>query len=485
MNKESKKGIFLALGHLTFLTEDEVARIHEKSLKVLQEVGLRIYSKKVQDLLAENGSEVDASSNLVKIPASLVEESIKKAPKEITLYGREPKGNIKLPSKVFPFATLSGFSVFMRDMKTGEKRATRASDLKDFAVLSDHLDAVDFFWPIVTPTEVPPPVQMVHGLAVSFENTGKHVQYQAISEQQARWQIKLASAIVGDEEMLRKKPIFSSIQCSVSPLQFERGSSEAMVKLARAGIPISPMSMALGSLTAPATMAGILVIINAENLGALTIVECANPGAPLIYCAESTPADVRTGAINYKAPEIPLISAGCAQMARFYGLPCQVAQMGMDETPADLESLGKFAAGFALNNMVRTDITGGFGSLEAAESAALEQVILDVEAWETARAFLRSFEVNEETLAFDVIRKVGPGGNFLGMKHTLEHFRREIWLRRLSDTVLLEKSAGGSLAEKAKAKVREILSTHKPSPIEADVEREMRQIIKDCEKDML
>ncbi len=475
----------MAVGHLTFLSQEEITRIHEESLKVLSEVGLRIYSKKVQNLLAGEGSEVDASSNLVKLPASLVEKSIKKAPKKITLHGREPKHNVELPSERFPFATLSGFAVFMRDMQTGQKRATTSSDLMNFAVLGDHIDAVDFFWPIVTPTEVPPPVQVIQGLAVSFENTGKHVQYQALNERQARWQIKLASAIVGDEEMLRKKPIFSSVQCSVSPLQFERESSEAMVELARAGIPISPMSMALGGVTSPATLAGTLVMVNAENLGALTIAECANPGAPLIYCVESTPANMWTGEINYSAPEIPFISAGCAQLARFYGLPCQVAQMGMDETPPDLESLGKYAAMFALNNMCRTDITGGFGSLEAADSAALEQVVLDVEAWECARAFLRGFEVSEETLAFDVIREVGPGGSYLVAKHTLEHFRREIWLRKPSDTVLVDKSSSGSLVDRAKAKVKEILSTHKPPQIDADVKKEIDQIIEDCKKDML
>jgi trimethylamine--corrinoid protein Co-methyltransferase len=472
----------MASGYLTFLSKEEIGLIHENSLKVLQEVGLRIYSKKVQGILKAEGAECDASSNLVRIPASMVEDAIKKAPKEITLCGREHGKDVKLPTKGFPFATLSGFSVFMRDMETGEKRATRSSDLKNFAVLGDYLDAVDFFWPIVTPTEVPPPIQAVQGLAVSFENTGKHVQYQALSEDQAKWQIRLASAIVGDEETLRKKPIFSSVQCSVSPLQFERESSEAMVKLARAGIPISPMSMALGGVTAPITLAGTLVTVNAEELGALTIAECANSGSPLIYCVESTPANMWSGEINYQAPEIPFISAGCAQMARFYGLPCQVAQMGMDETPPDLESLNKYTALFALNNMCRTDITGGFGSLEAADSAALEQVVLDVEAWGRSRAFLRSFEVNEETLAFDTIRDVGPGGTFLAMKHTIEHFRREIWLRKSSDTVLLGKTSGGSLADKAKAKVKEILSAHQPPQIGRDVKNEMNSIMEDCRK---
>ena len=475
----------MASGYLTFLSKEEIALIHENSLKVLQEVGLRIYSKKVQDMLRAKGAECDAGSNLVRIPAPMIEEAIKKAPKEITLCGREPDKDVELPAKGFPFATLSGFSVFMRDMETGEKRSTRSSDLRDFAVLGDYLDAVDFFWPIVTPTEVPPPIQVVQGLAVSFDNTGKHIQYQALNEEQAKWQIKLASALVGDEETLRKRPIISSVQCSVSPLQFERESSEAMVELARAGIPISPMSMALGGVTAPVTLAGTLVTINAEELGALTITQCANPGSPMIYCVESTPANMWSGEINYQAPEIPFISAGCAQIARFYGLPCQVAQMGMDETPSDLESLNKSAALFALNNMCRTDITGGFGSLEAADSSALEQVILDVEAWERSRAFLRGFKIDEETLAFDAIRSVGPGGTFLAMKHTIEHFRREIWLRKPTDTVLLEKATDGSLVDKAKAKVREILSTHQPPQIGKDVKNEMRSIMEECKKALL
>jgi trimethylamine--corrinoid protein Co-methyltransferase len=472
----------MAFGHLTFLSKEEIALIHENSLRVLQEVGLRIYSKRVQDMLRAEGAECDASSNLVKIPASMVEEAVRKAPKEITMCGREPEKDVKLPARVFPFATLSGFAVFMRDMETGEKRSTTSSDLKDFSVLGDYLDTVDFFWPIVTPTEVPPPIQVVQGLAVSLENTSKHIQYQALNEEQAKWQIKLASAVVGDEETLRKRPIISSVQCSVSPLQFEKESSEAMVELAQAGIPISPMSMALGGVTAPITLAGTLVTINAEELGALVITQCANPGSPMIYCVESTPANMWSGEINYQAPEIPFISAGCAQMARFYGLPCQVAQMGMDETPPDLESLNKSAALFALNNMCRTDITGGFGSLEAADSSALEQVILDVEAWERSRAFLRNFEINEETLAFDAIRSAGPGGTYLAMKHTIEHFRSEIWLRKPSETLLLGKTSDGSLVDKAKAKVREILSTHQPPLIGKDVKNELRRIMEECRK---
>jgi trimethylamine--corrinoid protein Co-methyltransferase len=472
----------LAFGRLILLSADEVTIVHETSLKILQEIGIKVLSKKVQSLLAENGAKVDASRSIAKIPRSLVEEAVKKAPKEIVLCGRDSKFDLKLPSKDFTFIATSGYATFIRDFKTGEKRMTKTSDLRDFAILSDYLEDVDFFDSIVAPTELPPPVQTVHGLAVSFEHTEKHVLNRALNEKQAKWQIKLAAAIVGDEEELRKRPIFSSVNCPVSPLVFEEGSSEAMVELAEAGIPVVPMSMALCGSTAPATIAGTLTIVNTENLAALVILHCVNPGARMIYCAESTSADMRTGDINYRAPELPLIAAGATQMARLYKLPCYTTSIGMDETPNDWESLIEASVRLALTQMGRGDISAGLGSLENAESSALEQVILDVEAWEQAKAYLRRFKVNEATLGFDAVSKVGPGGNFLGLKHTLEHFREEIWLRKEA-TIL--PSTSGSLVERAKEKVRQILLSHVPPQLDEKVKREINQILRDCEKDML
>ncbi|MFB0501208.1 MAG: trimethylamine methyltransferase family protein, partial [Candidatus Bathyarchaeia archaeon] len=376
----------------------------------------------------------------------------------------------------------SGYATFMRDFKTGQKRMTKTSDLKDFAILADYLDGVDFFDSIVAPTELPPPVQTIHGLAVSFEHTEKHVLNRALNEKQAKWQIKLAAAIVGDEEKLRKRPVFCSVNCPVSPLVFEEGSSEAMVELARAGIPVVPMSMALCGSTAPATIAGTLTIVNAENLAAIVILECANPGAPMIYCAESSSANMKTGEINYQAPEFPLIAAGATQMARLYKLPCYTTGIGMDETPNDWKSLVEASKRLALLQLGRGDISAGLGSLENAESAALEQVILDVEAWEQAKAYLRQFKIDEETLGFDAISKVGPGGNFLGLKHTLEHFQKEIWLKK---EAIIIPSTSGSLVERAKVKVRQILSSHVRPHLDKEVKREINQILRHCEKDML
>ena len=468
---------------LNFLTEDETERIHKASLRILRETGVKIHSEKVRRLLAENGAKV--TGDIVKIPSSLVEEAIKRAPEEITLGAREPKCDLKLPVDDFPFLATSGFSSFVEDFETGERRGSTSSDLKDFALISDYLDTVDYFWPIVLPGEMPPPLQELHALAISLENNRKHIQCSCVTEKTAKWQIRLASALVGSEQELRKRPIISTINCPVAPLTFERGAAEALVMLARAGIPTLPMTMVLATTTGPATMAGALVVANAEELASLVIVECADPGAPIIYTSEVAPANMKTGEINYKAPEYPLLSAALAQMARFYKIPSLVADVSLEEIPSALLSFERSILKVAMSFMSQTDLSAWLGSRDQALSASLDQLILDAEVCEHARAYLRRFEVNDDTLALDIIHKVGHGGHFLGEKHTIVHFRKEIWSRELSAPFIVDPVTKGSFLERAKAKVKEILSTHKSPPIKKDVHEEMRRILRDAEKDIM
>jgi len=478
---------------LTFLSEGEVDQIHKASLQILKETGVRILSDKVRGLLAENGAEI--SGDIVKIPSSLVAEALSRAPQKITLSAREPKCDLKLPAGEFPFAATSGFSPFVDDFRTGERRYSTSADLKDFAVISDYIDTVDFFWPIVIPGDVTPPLQELYALAISFENNRKHIQCSCVTGKTAKWQVRLAAAIAGGEEELRKRPLFSTINCPVAPLTFEKDSTEAMVVLAKAGIPTAPMSMVLAATTGPATIAGTMAVANAEELACLVITECANPGAPMIYCSEIAPANMKTGEINYGAPEYPLLCAGGAQMARFYKLPNFVADISPRKEPTDTappkrkqdatSSIKSSLERVAMSRMTRSDLFASLGGTDQAMSASLDQLILDAEVYEHARAYLRRFEINDDTLALDVIHKVGPGGHFLGERHTVEHFKKEIWSRTMDDTFILDPMSKGSFSERAKTKVREILSIHKAPPIEETVHKEMGQILKDAEKDIL
>ena len=476
---------------ISFLSEDGIERMHKASLRILKETGVKVHSEKVRRLLAENGAEVNDA--IVKIPSSLVEEAINRAPEKITMGAREPKCGFEVPSNDSPFLATSGFCPFVDDFETGEKRKSTSSDLKDFAIISDYLDSVDYFWPIVFPGELPPPLQELHALVISLENIRKHIQCSCVTEKTAKWQIRLASAIVGGEEELRKRPIFSAINDPVSPLTFERGSAEAMVTLARAGIPIGPASGVTAAMTGPATIAGALAVATAEGLASLVIIECANPGAPMIY--RSTAGTLnrkdagklarKNGKSYYGAHEGPFLSAAGAQMARFYKLPSSVAGVGTGGIPSDdLLSFERNILKIAMRFMCRTDLVPGLGS-RGRGSVSLDGLILGAEVSEHARAYLRRFEVNDDTLALDVIHKVGPGGHFLGEKHTRVHFRKEIWSRELCDTFILSSVAKGSFLERARTKVKEILSTHKPPPIKEDVHKEMGRILRDAKKDIL
>jgi len=468
---------------LNFLSEDEVEQIHKASLRILKETGVKVHSEKVRTLLAENGAELNG--DIVKIPSALVDEAIEKAPKEMILCARDPDFDLKLPSKDFRFLATSGFSPFITtNLETGERRQSTSSDLRDIAIVGDYLDTVDYFWPSVIPNDLSPPLQELNALAIALKNNRKHIQCSCVTEKTARWQIKLASAIVGGESELRKRPIFSTINCPVAPLAFEKDSAEAMVILAKAGIPIAPMTMVLGAATAPATLAGTLAVGNAEELASLVIVECANPGAPMIYTSEAAPANMKTGEINYAAPQYLLLSAGSAQMARFYRLPALAADIWLEGASFEPLSLERNILKAAMWFMCGADISPSLGCRDLAMSVSLEQIILDAEACEQARAYLRRFEINDGTLAINIIHEVGPGGHFLDKKHTLEHFRREIWSRELSDTLILDPTAKGSFLERAKAKVKEILAEHTAPPVKDDVRREMEQILRDAEKDI-
>lgn len=466
---------------LNVLTKDEIERIHGASINILEKTGIKIYSEKVRNLLANYGAEV--IGDLVKIPRFLIEESLKKAPKEIVLAAREPKYDLKIPRSKYPFVATSGFSTFTEDLETGIKRSSTLSDLKDYAVLSDYLNAVDFFWPIVVPTDKPPALQDLYALFVSFINNRKHIQHECKNEKTAIWAIELASVLVGGKENLRKRPIFSSVNCPVAPLTFEKGSSEAVVTLAKAGIPIAPMSMCLAGGTSPITLAGTLAVANAEQLASLVITQCSSPGAPMIYTAEISVMDRRSGEISYTAPEFTLLCAACAQLAKFYELPNFTSDVPLEVIPTDLLSFERNVVHTALHLMIPTDICAWLGSRERAKSASLIQLILDAEACEHAKAYLREFEINDDTLALEVINKVGPGGHFLTEKHTIEHFRKEIWLKDLSETFYLDPGEGSYL-ERAKKKVKEIISTHKV-PIEESIVKELEIVLQKAQKDIM
>ena len=469
---------------MTFLSQEEIEIIHNASLQVLEKTGIKVMSKLALDVLKKGGAKVDYGTNHATLPRQLVEEALKIAPKTITYGARNPKYNFMLNKQERHFCA-EGDPPFILDWETGQRRYSTAADVANCAVIADHLDHVQLTWTMLTPTEVPGPMQDLVGICTCLRNTEKHVEDEALNARSAQYQIEIATAIVGDSKRLREKPIISAVQCPFSPLTYDKGITEGAIELGKAGIPVVLYPLPLSGATAPATPAGTMVIANADVLGGLVIQELASPGAPVVYCAGAGIVNFHTGEHGV-SPEGPLMELGLGQLTRYYDLP--------DERPVFFgaskllpQQYSHYSVEALLTHMSTEpvpDIVLGLGALRGATSP--EAMVIDNEIVDYALRFAQGIEVNDDTLAVDVIDKAGPGGHFLGEKHTLQHFR-ERWMPRLDVDSLetWEKEGIKSLGELAHEKVKEILATHKPAPLPDDVDREISHILQRAEAELL
>jgi len=468
----------------TFLSREEIEAIHNASLQVLEKTGIKVMSEIALDILKEAGAKVDYGTNRVTLPRQLVEEALKMAPKTITYGARNPKYDFVL-NKQEPHFCATGDPPFILDWEDGQRRYSTAEDVANCAVIADYLDHVQLTWVMLTATEIPAPIQDLVAICTCLRNTEKHVEDEALNARSAQYQVEIATAIVGDSKRLREKPIISAVQCPFSPLTYDKGIREGAIELGKAGIPVVLYPLPLSGATGPATPAGTMVVANADVLGGLVIQELASPGAPVVYSAGAGVVNFHTGERS-RSPERPLMHLGLGQLARYYGLP--------DERPV-FYGASKLLSRQSSHHTVEAlithmltepvpDIVLGLGGLGGTTSP--EAMVIDNEIVDYVLRFARGIEVNDETLAVDVIDKAGPGGHFLGEKHTLKHFR-ERWMPRLDVDSLetWEKKGIKSLGELAHQKVKEILATHKPTPLPEDVDGEISRILQRAEAELL
>jgi len=452
-----------------FLNQQEMDLIHAQSIKSLQEIGIKVHSKPVLEILEKNGASVDYNTLVAKIPGKMVNQALESVQKEFTLCARDPKHDLKIPTKKYPWMTTSGLAVFVTDYETGEYRDSTRKDIAAFTRLGDAVASADFLWTALTAKDVTPLAHGPHELWVTMQNTTKHVQgVTAQSAEDAKVLIELAALIAGGKEELRKRPLFSVVACPIPPLSFEQGSVEAQVELARAGIPVASMSMSNGGVSSPLPVAGMLVNVNTENLGSIVISQMAAPGAPHIYCSESGPMDMRTARINYSSVEKVFLSIGLAQMAQRYSLPSLVADAGWgDELEACLS--GVLTPVSQLTGILGgSDLITSLGSIDSAKGISFEQFIVDSYMWDCCKNFLHEVEISEEKIGLDAVKEVGHGHDFLSHPHTLKYLRGELAFWEKEKLDLLEMDSKELHAE-ANRIVKIILDKHQVEPLANDL----------------
>lgn len=473
--------IFMASARMSFLDRNEEDTVHVQSIACLEKIGVLIRSRPVLEMLSDAGCDIDWKKQIALIPEELIIESVHKAPTEFKLCSRVRRNDIPLPSKGQPYITTDGLTIYMIDLETGQKRDATRKDLGDFARLADALEQIDFFWPIVTVSEVPQQCHPAFEMWTSLLNCTMHVQGDSLSVEDAMKQVALASLVAGGGEELRKRPLFSVAIDPVAPLSFEKGAVEAQVILSKAGIPILAHSMTLTGMSSPTTVAGTVVNINSENLASLVISQVASPGSPHIYGSSSVPINMTTGSMNYFAPEGAAISAAAGQMARRYGRPCMVGDWGAGVNGLGMDaSFCEHSAHF-MTMFSGTDLAPGIGSIDCAKGCSFEQMIIDAALWDQYKSFLRRFTVDEKSIALDVVREVGHGNSFLTHPHTAMNFKRELffWDRKKLE---MQATLSDRMVAGARETAKKLLSEHTVEPVDRDIVQEGERILAEYAK---
>ncbi|HII41267.1 MAG TPA: hypothetical protein HA326_08655 [Thermoplasmata archaeon] len=473
----------MAVLRTRFLERGEEDLIHEQSLKSLRDIGVLIHSPRVLQMLQEAGAEVDLNSEIAKIPESMVKDALKKAPKRIRYAARDSKRDFEIPTDRWPFTATNGLAVHIADLETGKDHPSTREDLAQFSRLADALDPIDYLWTSLTATDVPQVSHGLHELWVTLQNTTKHVESITVAgADDAKAQIALAAVPITMSRSSRRRPIMSVVSCPTAPLTFNGVAVEAQVEFAKAGVPVLSMSMSLSGASSPVTVAGTIANVNTENLASLVIDQVAAPGCPHIYTSDSTPVDMKTGYIDYTAPETSMIAAATVQMARRYKLPCMTSGWGAAVgTEMGLPAFSELAT-IMVSAMGGTDLSAGMGGLDHAKGGSYEMLILDAAIWEDIRSLMRDVSVDEESVALDVVRAVGHGNTFLSHPHTLRKFKEELFFR---DRAKLgwQATLSSRMIPEARGIAKKLVKDHNVRPLDKDTLRQGDALIKAYEKE--
>jgi len=467
------------------LSRDEILQIHQAALEVLKDTGVKIQHEEALDIFKRAGAEVEQTKQIAHIPSQLVEFAINHAPRFITVCGRNPKYDLKSGTGAVHFTSGHG-ATFVIDFDTGERRPATKKDLENVVRLHDALEHTHLIYPEIYPQDVPTQALDRRISQALLCNTEKPVVATAYDGKAARDFLRMATAIAGGEEALRRRPMFTVSIGVISPLLFERDRVDVLLEICRSGHPFQVYNIPSAGGTSPATVAGTLVMTVAELLAGLVLTQLVRPGVPVRLMAYPSIIDQKYGCFTFACPEKVLMAGAMAQMFRYYGLPHAVhgatTRANVLDAQAGYET-GIFDMFTALSGS-EWIIEGTSSALEDTVLSVYEQAVIGNEICDMVYRILRGIEVNPETLAVDVIREIGPGGEFLTHPHTFEHFKLENWDAKLSNRMARDEwveSGAPDIGAKARDEVKRILATHHPKPLDADVQRKLQQIVEEAE----
>ncbi len=425
--------------HYKPLSDNDVRKISENAFSILEKSGVRVFSESALNSFRDAGAVVDGD-NTVRLPRSLVEDAIASNPSSITLYSRDGKNDLVLEKNRVHFAT-GGTAIYVIDPESGERRPSLLKDVKLNAKMVDAMDNIDSFLINVFPNDIREKDHIdINRFFHSFDNTGKHVMGGIYSMRGLEKVIEMAEIIAGGERPLREKPFVSFITLIISPFKIDNDYGEITCRLAEKGIPVVVPTEPICGTTSPITLAGNVLVHTAETLAGVCLVQCARKGSPAICGTVGSITDLATMSHLGGPIERGMIHSACSQMAQFFKIPLYSTAGTSDAKEMDIQAAYESAMSSLLVAMSGANYIHDIaGLMEADLTVSYEKLAVDNEILGMCRRVLRGIEVNDDTLALDLILEKGPGKDFLAEEHTVKHMRGEFFNPSLANRDKREK----------------------------------------------
>jgi len=472
-------------GQLELLSRSELDKIHGATMEVLWRLGIKVWEPQAFKLLEDAGAQVDEKSKMVRMPESLLKETIGKAPSEFFLHGRDPKYKLHMGAKKVHFS-IAGQTVNMLD-SDGKVRQQVLRDTENVARIADWCGNIHHVSVGTTPRDVPDDMHPLLHIWANWKNSAKSSDGDNYGRRLTLETIEMASMLRGGKEELMRTPTLLGFMNPVSPMQLSKELMEGAIIYAQYNQPMIYAPEALAGATAPATLAGLTVQQNAEVLSGIIVSQLAKPGAPILYGTVSAVMDMRTGATSLGGPEVGLLNVAAAQLARYYNLPCRGTGGNTDSKTLDAQAFIETSTSLMMASLAGMNfIYDAAGSLDGSITMSLEKIIIDNELLGMVTRTLDGIRITDETLAVDEICKVGPAASYLSTHYTMRMFRREHFIPNLMDRRSREawsKDGSKTILDSAKEEVRGILKDHCPEPVDKGVAGDIEKFLKKVARD--
>lgn len=464
------------------LSEEQITKIHELSLAILEKVGVIVPHKEMLTRFADSGARVDIENQRVYIPAEMVTRSLDSAGKQFTLYGRDMSRTAAFGHGKRNYNSIAGEAMWV-DKIGGPRRYATLNDVAAASRLGDALDGLTIVGAMADPHEIPVGYRCVEVMATMIKNTTKPITFWYHDRASAKYITDMQIALRGGEEQAAKYPICYPFLEPISPLRFPFNGIDLLFETARTNAPVPIGPMAQMGLSAPCTLAATMAMENAEILAGICITQLIRTGMPVCYGGICHAFDMRTTQLIFGGPEQAIFGVAMTQMGKRHGLPVYINVGATDSKCPDAQAGLECGVTLAMGAAAGADIFGHMGICGVDQATSPEILVLQNEAISYVESMMRQIDFSDDAFGLDLIGEIGPGGTFIDTEHTASHFRNELWFPRTLDRQYYQAWADSDLKsteERCAAQTEDIMHSDEVEPPDTRLSSLLDEIVADA-----